>query len=284
MGVLPMTRHIACLTFDFDVISSWINRGLTTPTPISRGEFGLVGAERIMALLERHGIRATWFVPGHTLDTFPEICRRIHDGGHEIGHHGYLHEPPATLTREKEEAVLARGIESIRAVTGAVPRGYRSPSWDLSPHSVDLLLRRGFLYDSSMMAHDDQPYRTRQGDEIGLDGRVRWGRRTRLIEMPVSWSLDDFPHFEYRRTETYLQPGLMHAESVLDNWIADFRFMVENVEWGVLTYTFHPQVVGRGHRMIALERLIQKVSELGGSFSRMDEVAEEFDRQAPFGE
>lgn len=279
-----MTRHIACLTFDFDVVSSWINRGLTTPTPISRGEFGLVGAERILALLKRYDIRATWFVPGHTVDTYPEICRRIHDAGHEIGHHGYLHEPPATLTAEEEDAVLGRGSDSIRRVTGAAPRGYRSPSWDLSPHSVGLLLGRGFRYDSSMMALDDQPYRARQGDEIGRDGTVRWGRQTRLIEIPVSWSLDDFPHFEYRRTESYLQPGLMHAEAVLDNWVADFRFMVENVEWGVLTYTFHPQVVGRGHRMLALERLIQKVGELGGTFSRMDEVADEFDRRAPFHE
>jgi len=279
-----MAKHIACLTFDFDVISSWINRGLTTPTPISRGEFGLVGAERVLALLNRYAIQATWFVPGQTVDTFPEVCRRIHDGGHEIAHHGYLHEPPATLTREEEDAVLARGSESIRRITGSAPRGYRSPSWDLSPHSVDLLQRHGFVYDSSMMAHDDQPYRARQGDEFGRDGTVRWGRQTRLIEIPVSWSLDDFPHFEYRRTEAYLQPGLMHADSVLNNWVADFRFMAENADWGALTFTFHPQVVGRGHRMLMLERLIQRVGELGGTFGRMDEVAAEFDRRAPFRE
>ncbi|MGH2461166.1 MAG: polysaccharide deacetylase family protein [Chloroflexota bacterium] len=276
-----MTRHIACLTFDFDVISSWINRGLTTPTSISRGEFGLVGAERILALLKHDDIRATWFVPGHTLDTYPEICRRIHAAGHEIAHHGYLHEPPATLTAEEEDAVLARGSESIRKITGAAPRGYRSPSWDLSARSVDLLLARGFQYDSSMMAHDDQPYRARQGDEIGSDGAVHWGRPTRLIEIPVSWSLDDFPHFEYRRTQSSIQPGLMHAEAVLDNWVADFRFMARNVEWGVLTYTFHPQVVGRGHRMLALEQLIQQVRDLGGTFNRMDEAAAEFDSRVP---
>lgn len=274
-------RHVVCLTFDFDVISSWINRGLTTPTPISRGEFGLVGAERILALLRRHDIRATWFVPGHTLDTYPDVCRRIHDAGHEIAHHGYLHEPPATLTVEQEEAVLVRGSEAIRRITGLDPRGYRSPSWDLSLDTVRLLIDHGFLYDSSMMAQDDQPYRARQGDLIAPDRPVQWGKPTRLIEMPISWSLDDFPHFEYRRTETYLQPGLMRAEDVLGNWIADFRYMMENVDWGVLTYTFHPQVIGRGHRMLVLERLIQTVSELGGSFGRMDELAREYGERVP---
>lgn len=273
------SRHVACLTFDFDVISSWINRGLTTPTQISRGEFGLVGAERILALLKRQDIHATWFVPGHTLDTFPDAGRRIHDAGHEIAHHGYLHEPPATLTVEEEEAVLIRGGEAIRRITGLDSRGYRSPSWDLSPHTVRLLLKHGFRYDSSMMAHDDQPYRAREGDVISPDGTVRWGTPTRLIELPVSWSLDDFPHFEYRRSEAYLQPGLMRAEAVLDNWVEDFRYMVENTDRGVLTFTFHPQVVGRGHRMLMLEQLIQKVRDLGGTFSRMDEAAEEFDRR-----
>ncbi|HVC34350.1 MAG TPA: polysaccharide deacetylase [Chloroflexota bacterium] len=271
-----MASHVACLTFDFDVISSWILRGLTTPTAISRGEFGLVGAERILGLLERHDIRATWFVPGHTVDLYPEICRRVHQAGHEIGHHGYLHEPPATLSREAEEAVLVRGSEAIRRVTGEPPRGYRSPSWDLSPHTVELLLKHDFRYDSSMMAHDDQPYRARQGDAISPDGAVTWGEVTRLIEMPISWSLDDFPHFEYRRTETYLQPGLARAGDVLDNWVDDFRYMVQTTDRGVLTYTFHPQVVGRGHRMLLLERLIQAIEGLGGTFARLDTMAAEF--------
>jgi peptidoglycan/xylan/chitin deacetylase (PgdA/CDA1 family) len=278
-----MARHLVCLTFDFDVVSAWIFRGMTTPTAISRGEFGLVGAERILALLKKHGIRATWFVPGHTLDTYPDICKRIHDEGHEIGHHGYLHEPPAMLSGEEETAVLARGSEAIRRITGSDPRGYRSPSWDLSPRTVGLLIEHGFQYDSSMMAHDDQPYRARQGDVITKDQPVRWGKPTRLIEMPISWSLDDFPHFEYRRGENFLQPGLARAGDVLDNWVDDFRYMVQNDEWGVLTYTFHPQVIGRGHRMLMLERLIEAVAALGGVFTRMDVAAEEFDRRAPFG-
>lgn len=277
-----MPRHLVCLTFDFDAISAWILRGETTPTQISRGEFGLVGAGRILALLERYQIHATWFVPGHTVEIFPEVCTRIHRAGHEIAHHGYLHEPPATLSAEGEAAVLARGRAAIRKLTGQEPRGYRSPSWDLSPHTVGLLLEQGFRYDSSMMAHDDQPYRARHGDRFAPGGAVQWGEQTRLVELPVSWSLDDFPHFEYRRSGASVQPGLMNAGNVLENWLDDYRYMAQTADWGVLTYTFHPQVTGRGHRMLALERLIQTIRGLGGTFVRMDEAAAEFDQRAPF--
>ncbi|MBO0838618.1 MAG: polysaccharide deacetylase family protein, partial [Actinobacteria bacterium] len=91
--------HLVCLTFDFDAVSAWVYRGLTTPTQLSRGEFGVVGARRILDLLERHGVKATWFIPGHTIETYPGACREVVEAGHEVGHHGYLHEPPADLTR-----------------------------------------------------------------------------------------------------------------------------------------------------------------------------------------
>jgi peptidoglycan/xylan/chitin deacetylase (PgdA/CDA1 family) len=276
-----MARHLVCLTFDFDAISFWVRRGHTTPTALSRGEFGVVGAERILDLLRHRGIPATWFVPGHTLDTYPDTCRRIHAEGHEIAHHGYLHEPPATLTREAEDAVLVRGLEAIRRITGGAPRGYRSPSWDLSPHTVELLLAHGFVYDSSMMAHDHLPYRARHGDEVKPDGSVRWGETTPLIEMPVSWSLDDYPHFERAAGPNGLQPGLMHAGGVLDNWVDDFRYMARTADWGVLTYTFHPQVSGRGHRMLTIERLIDATQKLGATFVRMDAAADEFATRSP---
>jgi peptidoglycan-N-acetylglucosamine deacetylase len=278
-----VARHLACLTFDFDVLSAWLFRGATTPTQVSRGEFGLVGAERILDLLARHGIESTWFVPGHTLDTYPDVCRRIAGAGHEIAHHGYLHEPPALLaTRDTEERVLIRGNEAIKKITGAYARGYRSPSWDLSPHTVELLLSHGFHYDSSMMADDDHPYRARQGDRFEPDGTVHFGPTTRLIELPISWSLDDFPHFEYRRTETTLQEGLKRGGDVLDNFVDDFRYMVQTTDWGALAYTFHPQVSGRGHRMLLIERLIRALRDLGAEFVRMDTLADEYDRREPF--
>ena len=147
-----MPRHIACLTFDFDVMSGWVARGMTTPTPISRGEFGIVGAKRILALLDKHGIRATWFVPGVIIETYAEACRQVVDAGHEIGHHGWTHVPPAALSREQEADRLVRGNRAIEQLCGRKARGYRSPAWDLSPNTIDLLLEQGFDYDSSMKA------------------------------------------------------------------------------------------------------------------------------------
>jgi peptidoglycan-N-acetylglucosamine deacetylase len=277
-----VSHHIVCLTFDFDAISGWISRGMTSPTPISRGEFGIVGARRILALLQKHRIPATWFIPGHTLETFPEACRAVAEAGHEIGHHGWTHVPPAQMTREQEETGLVRANEQIRKLTGRNARGYRSPSWDLSPHSVELLLKHGFAYESSMMGDDYTPYRVRQGDVITLEEPAILGQPTRLIELPVSWTLDDYPHFEFVRTPAAILPGLMNAEGVLGNWIEDYRYMRRHLDWGVITYTFHPFVIGRGHRMAVLERLIETLSGEGATFLRMEEAAAAFDRRAPF--
>ena len=273
-----MGRHLACLTVDFDAVSGWILRGMTSPTPISRGEFGAVGTERILDLLARRGIAATWFIPGHTVHSYPALCRRIHAEGHEVGHHGYLHEPPATLSRDAEEDVLVRGLAAIGDVIGLAPRGYRSPSWDLSAHTVDLLTAHGFVYDTSMMAHDAQPYRARRGDVFQSDGQTRFGAATGLIEMPVGWSLSDYQHFEY----TGVLPGLRASGGVLENWVDDFRYMAQRDDWGVLTYTVHPEAIGRGHRMLFLERLIDALTELGAVFVRLDAAAREFDARAPY--
>src|SRR3954462_4069485 len=140
-----MARSIVCLTFDFDAISGWISRGMTSPSPISRGEFGpQVGAPRILDLLQRHGIRSSWYIPGHTLETYADACRRVVEAGHEIGHHGWTHRPPASGSREEGEEEPVRADEARRQLTGRPARGYRSPSWDLSPHSVELMLKHGF--------------------------------------------------------------------------------------------------------------------------------------------
>lgn len=275
-----MGRSIVCLTFDFDAISGWIARGMTSPGPISRGEFGpQVGAPRVLDLLKRHGIVTSWYIPGHTLETYPDACKRVADAGHEIGHHGWTHRPPATLTRDEEEDELTRANEAIRKLTGRNARGYRSPSWDLSPHSVELLVNHGFVYDSSMMADDYVPYRVRQGDVISLESPARFGPVARLIEMPISWTLDDFPHFEFIRTPTWILPGNMNATHVLQNWIDDFVYLDENLDWGVITYTFHPFVIGRGHRMIVLDKLIRTLKERGAVFMTVEDAAAEYERR-----
>lgn len=275
-----MARHIVCLTFDFDAMSGFISRGLTTPTPISRGEFGAVGAERLLALLRRFDIPATWFIPGHTIETYPGICRRVLDHGHEIAHHGWTHVAPAAMTRAQEEAGLVRANEAIRKLSGRLARGYRSPSWDLSPNTIELLLEHGFLYESSMMGHDYSPYRARLGDVIELERPAVLGKETALVEMPISWTLDDHPHFEYWRSEGLTLPGLRAAGAVLANWYDDFAYMARIAEWGVLTYTCHPYVIGRGHRMLMLERLIEQLKAGGAVFLTMEDAAQEWAARA----
>ncbi len=271
-----MPRHLACLSFDFDVMSGYISRGLTTPTLISRGEFGNVGAHRILDLLDKYQITSTWFIPGVVIGTYPQTCQRIAAAGHEVGHHGWTHQAPASLTREQELAGLIRCSDAIAALTGRPARGYRSPSWDLSPHTIDLLLEQGFIYDSSMMGHDCSPYYARTGDKAPLEEPFEFGETTPLIEMPISWSLDDHPHFEMWVTPASSLPGLRNASGVLENWVDDFIYMRQNVEWGVLTYTCHPYVIGRGHRMLMLERLINSLAEQGAVFTTMEAALSEF--------
>jgi peptidoglycan/xylan/chitin deacetylase (PgdA/CDA1 family) len=115
-----------CLSYDFDAMSVWIaNFRTESPNALSRGEFGQVGAQRLLDLLAEYDIKSTWFVPGHTIEAFPAECRRLVDEGHEVGHHGYCHENPARLELEKEQAILARGIALIKNLTGHAPQGYR---------------------------------------------------------------------------------------------------------------------------------------------------------------
>ncbi|MGV3628846.1 MAG: polysaccharide deacetylase family protein [Betaproteobacteria bacterium] len=271
-----MTKHIVCLTFDFDAISGFIARGQTSASWRSRGEFGpRVGAPRLLALFQKYNIRTSWYVPGHTIETFPEAVGKVVEAGHEIGHHGWTHRPPASLMREQEEAELVRGNEAIRRISGKYARGYRSPSWDLSPHSVELMLKHGFDYDSSMMGDDYTPYFARQNDNITLEHKAEFGKPSSLVEMPIHWSTDDSPHFEFVRMETSLRQGLQNAGDVLDNWVQDFLYMKQTVEWGVLTYTCHPFIIGRGHRIMMLEKLILRIIEGGGVFQRMDETVDE---------
>jgi peptidoglycan/xylan/chitin deacetylase (PgdA/CDA1 family) len=271
-----VSRHIACLTFDFDVWSGFTSRGMATPTPVSRGEFGLVGAKRILRLLDTYDIRATWFIPGVIIDTYPDNTGEVVAKGHEVGHHGYSHLVPASMPPEREEAEMIRAIESIRRVAGRPPRGYRSCSWDLSPVTVDLLIKHGFDYDTSMMGDDYTPYRARNGDKPTIDEPFVFGEATGLVEIPISWTLDDYPHFEFVRTAEAVLPGLSNASGVLENWLDDFRFMTENYDWGVLTYTCHPFVIGRGHRMIMLEKLIHGLKDFGAEFMAMEDALDAF--------
>jgi peptidoglycan/xylan/chitin deacetylase (PgdA/CDA1 family) len=273
-----MPQHIVCLTFDHDHTSALIARGLTTPTAISRGEYDMAVIPRLVELLRRYGIKATFFTPGHTIDSSPEAVAPYVEAGHELAHHGWTHRLPLNLSREEEEEEIVRGNESIVRISGKRARGYRSPAWDLSPNSIEILLKHGIQYDSSMMGHDYDCYYARQGDIIELHKPMIRGVDTKLVEMPISWSLDDFPHFEYLRLPNgSVMPGLMNANGVLENFVDDFIYMKRVApEFGILTYTFHPHVIGRGHRMMMLERLIHRLLEGGAVFMTMEHAMHEW--------
>jgi peptidoglycan/xylan/chitin deacetylase (PgdA/CDA1 family) len=266
-------KPTVCLTFDFDAISLWTARNMTTPGPVSRGEFGAHAIPRILALLRRHDVTSTFFIPGHTIESYPRKTSMVVEAGHEIAAHGYAHEPVSTLSEAEERDVLGRSVSLIQSLTGTPPLGYRTPSFDFTPHTVRLLEEAGFEYDSSLMGTDTVPYFARTNDRCPSDGPFEFGPASSIVELPVSWTLDDYPHLEFVRTNSYVMPGLQDPASMFDMFLRDVQFMLENDANGVCTVTLHPQVIGRGARMIALERFIEAVLDLGVSFSTCADAA-----------
>lgn len=269
-----MSRDVA-LTFDFDAISLWIGSfGATSGGAVSRGEFGRIGVARILDLLERHEIAATFFVPGHTALAFPDSVRAIVAGGHEIGHHGYVHERISGLDPKREEEVLEKGFEAIASVVDARPRGYRSPSWEFTDATPGLLQRFGFLYDSSLMATDFTFYWPRTGDRAPADGPYEFGTEVPVVEAPVSWLLDDFPHFEYIPKGAG-PASIKSPDAVFDIWWPELEFFSTLEGADCFTLTMHPQVIGRGSRLAMLDRLIAAVKAKGSlRFTTLGDAAE----------
>lgn len=272
-----------CLSFDFDGPSLWIQRRQTTPAPISRGEFGAVAVPRILKLLARHEIPSTFFIPGHTIDTYPDACRMIVDHGCEVGLHGYTHEYNPRLSADEEREIMERTYRQVEDLTGSPPQGYRAPSGDISARTLGLLLEYGLSYDSSLMGHDYAPYWVRSGDEYHVDGPVQFGEATDLVELPFSWHLDDYVHLEFVTFKSSILPGLQNPASMFDSFLADVRWMTREVQHGVCTVTFHPQAIGRGGRLDAMERWIEEMTDLGVAYSRMCDIAAAWRDGRPFG-
>jgi peptidoglycan-N-acetylglucosamine deacetylase len=275
--VSSMTANVSvCLTFDFDAISLWVGpRKSRSPNLIARGEFGAVGADRLLRLLDDHRLPSTWFTPGHTIDTYPDLCERIAAAGHEIGYHGYCHEAPSSRRDEADErAILERAMGCIERITGAPPIGHRLPGGNLGPRWIGLLLELGFSYDSSMAPHDVAPTWCRLGDEPRTDGPHRFGDAVDLVELPFDWVLDDWPYFT---ADLPHQEGLRSPTEVYDIWAAEFDYLHGRIGRGVYVLTMHPQCIGRGSRMLMLERLIDHIAGHDGvRFVTMAEAAAEF--------
>jgi peptidoglycan-N-acetylglucosamine deacetylase len=267
-----MTR--VCLTFDFDAVSIWVSTfKQTTALPVSRGEYGArVGVPRILDLLAGKGIRATFFVPAHTATSFPAVTRRILEAGHEIASHGLCHESPVALTAGEEAQVLETSAKKLQTLLGSDfwPRGYRSPAWDLSDQSIAILEDHGYTYDSSLMADDFQPYRPRRGDKVGPDAFVQ-GEESSLVELPVAWELDDYPYFHFASKP--FNPGLRLTEDVRRLWQDEFDYCHRYVRDGVFTLTNHPEIIGRGPRILMLKQLIDHMqAQPGVTFSTASEA------------
>lgn len=259
---MPEPRLSCCITFDFDAMSSWIGTVKSNnPSMISRGQFGAVAIPRLLDLLAQFAIKATFAVPGHTAYAYPKLVEKIHAHGHELAHHGWVHENPAAFDEAGERRILEKGLEALDRVVGVRPQGYRSPAWDLSPRSIDLLREYGFSYESSCMGHDFYPYYLRSGDRWSLDSAYHFGTTVDLVEMPVTWMLDDFPPAEF---VLGMNTGLQAPSQIEENWRADFDFAYQRCPGGVFILTLHPQTIARGRYLLMLERLLTYFSTFDG--------------------
>lgn len=244
-----------CLSFDIDAYSPMLFEGEQSPAALSRGEFSAnVGVPRLLALLAEFEIRATFFIPGHTARWFPAAVPAVLAGGHEIGHHGYLHEPPARLSPAEEEDALALGIQEIERQAGLRPTGYRAPLWQPSMHTIGLLEREGFEFDSSLMGDDFTPYWA-PADEVITAELVSRGRQTSVVEMPSSWVFDDWSYFANVRRAGGTGPT--PPAGVFEIWTETVRFAAESVAGAVLVVTMHPEVSGQGYVIRFLRRWIE---------------------------
>jgi peptidoglycan/xylan/chitin deacetylase (PgdA/CDA1 family) len=249
------------LTFDVDAEALWLNRdpaNAQRPVTMSLGRYGPnVGVPKILRLLKRRGIAATFFVPGWVAERHPDAIRSILAEGHEIAHHGYLHEWVTRLTPAEEEAVLILGLEAIQRVTGHRPIGYRAPAWQLTDRSYDLLAKHDFRYSANMMDADG-PYVVTTGD----------GKR--LAELPVSWALDDSSLYLYDLQLP--NPKLTPNEDVLSLWCGEFDGLYE--DGTACVHTMHPQLTGRSYRLKALDAFIDHIVARGGvEFVRCGDLA-----------
>lgn len=216
-----------------------------------------VAVPRILKTFRRFGIHQTFFIPAWCIETYPRTVDLILADGHEIGHHGYYHEHPNELSRDEEHFWLRKGIEVIEKRTGQRPRGWRSPLYNFSIHSADLLAEEGFLYDASLMG-DDVPYvlRSKTGD---------------VIELPSHWGMDDWPQYMHSLELSYTK----QVRSPAQGWEVFFaEFEAMRRYGGLWVAVWHPFVSGRLARWSETERALERMLEQGDVwFAPLEEIA-----------
>jgi peptidoglycan-N-acetylglucosamine deacetylase len=291
-----MSKEILCAYgVDVDAVAGWLGSygGEDSPDDISRGVFaGEVGSPRLLKLFERYGIKTTWFIPGHSIDTFPEEMKAVADAGHEIGVHGYSHENPIAMSPAQEEEVLLHCIDLVSSLSGQRPTGYVAPWWEFSRVTNELLLKHGIKYDHSLMHHDFQPYRVTEGDtwtkiDYGKQAS-EWmkplvrGKETALIEIPANWYLDDLPPMMFIKASPNSH-GFVSPRDLGQMWIDQFDWVYREHENAIFTMTVHPDVSGRPQVLLMHERIIEHInSHEGVRWVTFDEIADDHDRRSPF--
>jgi peptidoglycan-N-acetylglucosamine deacetylase len=246
----PGIRSAACLTFDLDAETAWISRdpaNIDRLSVMSQGAYGpKVGVPLILDFLDRNQIKSTFFVPGWTAERWPDVVAEIHRRGHEIGHHGYLHEALEGKTRDQEEEILTGSARILAGITGMAPVGYRAPLYEITHETIDLLRKHGFLYASNLQ-DSLWPYRHQGTPE--------------LVELPATWILDDGPFFAFGlRPNLYRQ--IFPPSAVLSVWRDEFHGIHE--VGGLTMLILHPQYTGRPSRLAMLQTLVDELRAADG--------------------
>lgn len=290
-----MAKEILCaFGVDVDAVAGWLGSygGEDSPDDISRGLFaGEVGAPRLLKLFAEQQLRTTWFIPGHSIETFPEQMKAVVEAGHEVGIHGYSHENPIAMTPAQEEAVLDRSIELVTQLAGKRPTGSVAPWWEFSNVTNELLLKKGIKYDHSLMHNDFHPYYVRVGDswtKIDYSKHpdawmkpLQRGQETDLVEIPANWYLDDLPPMMFIKKSPNSH-GFVNPRHLEEMWRDQFDWVYRENEYAVFTMTIHPDVSGRPQVLLMLERLIQYIrSHDGVRFVTFDEIADDFKARKP---
>ncbi|PWA13070.1 xylanase deacetylase [Pueribacillus theae] len=271
---LPEGKRVAVnIGCDFDAASVWMGTFKKfSPAYMARGEFGAeVGTPRLLKLFEKYNIKASWCIPGHTVDTHTDICKEIVKLGHEVCHHGYAHEDPTNLSYEEEEKIMKMGLEALEKID-VKPRGYRSPAWDYSPNTLSILEKYGFSFDSSLMGNDLYPYRPRPV-EVNVDKGNVFGSPSSIVEIPVSWFLDDFPTQEYVIGGG---EGMRSTQEVFERWKSIFDYACDSEEGACFVLTTHPQTIGRAHTIQMLEQLIQYMESRDAWFATLGDIFDSY--------
>ncbi len=254
-------RVAVLLSFDVDNETIALRFGEPTIGALSQGEYGArVGLRRVVELLDRHQIPATFFIPAVSLMLNPHMADLIkRSGRHEFAVHGWIHELNSTLPAEVERRLLVQAIDTLTKLTGQRPVGYRAPSWNFSPNTLGIIRELGFLYESSMMA-DDRPYEL-----------LHNGEPTGIVELPVEWILDDAPLLN-PQGDRYSSP-----REVLQVYIDEFDRAYE--EGTMFLLTMHPHYIGHRSRMVILEELIRHIRSKGNVWWATHRQAAEFVKQ-----